>query len=325
MQQAQRATTGGPIGAEDAWDLLLTARRAIDQGRRGPVLGFAWGRHGFAAADPEAAEIVIEPAAAALRRCVHPLDEAARELIGLHLAHALCPRQRGHVVALLGQSLDGYIATRGGQSQYINGAGSLTHLHRLRALSDAVIIGVNTAIADRPRLTTRRVPGPHAVRVVIDPNGRLPPESGLIADGVAQTLVLRAAEEGEEGERPLSAQATALHLPAGTGRLDPACLIAALAARGLTRLLVEGGGVTVTRFLEAGLLDRLQLAVSPLLIGKGRPALTIPPAERLDQALRPPCRRHLLGEEDVLFDLDLRSFGGWSAAPSPLPAVVPRP
>ena len=72
----------------------------------------------------------------------------AREIQGLHLAHALGPA--GHVVAMLGQSLDGFIATRRGHSRYINGEGSLTHLHRLRALSDAVVIGVGTAVADGP-------------------------------------------------------------------------------------------------------------------------------------------------------------------------------
>ena len=71
-------------------------------------------------------------------------------------------------------------------------------------------------------------------------------------------------------------------------------------------MLVEGGGITVGRFLEAGLIDRLQLAVSPLIIGAGRPALPVAPAERLDQALRPACSRHLLGE-DVLFDLRFAS------------------
>ena len=65
----------------------------------------------------------------------------------------------------------------------------------------------------------------------------------------------------------------------------------------MTRLLVEGGGVTVGRFLDAGLLDRLQLAVSPVIIGAGRPALPVRPADRLDQAIRPACTRHLLGED----------------------------
>src|SRR5262245_15144180 len=89
------------------------------------------------------------------------------------------PLRRGRVddvmaVGQLGQSLDGRIATPSGHSHYINGPAGLAHLHRLRALVDAVVIGVGTALADDPQLTVRRVSGPQPVRVVIDPNGRLP-------------------------------------------------------------------------------------------------------------------------------------------------------
>ena len=77
------------------------------------------------------------------------------------------------VVGQIGQSLDGRIATATGHSHYINGPAGLAHLHRLRALVDAVVIGVGTALADDPQLTVRRVAGPEPARVVIDPNGRL--------------------------------------------------------------------------------------------------------------------------------------------------------
>jgi riboflavin biosynthesis pyrimidine reductase len=82
-------------------------------------------------------------------------------------------------------------------------------------------------------------------------------------------------------------------------------VIETLRARGLRRILVEGGGVTVSRFLQAGALTRLHVTVAPLLIGSGRHALSLPPIATLDQALRPPCRLFHLGN-DVLFDLDLR-------------------
>src|ERR1700754_3479338 len=78
------------------------------------------------------------------------------------------------VVGQLGQSLDGRIATETGHSHYVNGPSGLAHLHRLRALVDAVVVGVGTALADDPQLTVRRVSGPQPARVVIDPNGRLP-------------------------------------------------------------------------------------------------------------------------------------------------------
>jgi riboflavin biosynthesis pyrimidine reductase len=70
-------------------------------------------------------------------------------------------------------------------------------------------------------------------------------------------------------------------------------------------VLVEGGGITVSRFLAAGVVDRLHVTVAPLLIGSGRPALTLEPIDTLRQALRPRCRHFHLGD-DILFDLDLR-------------------
>src|SRR4029079_2769756 len=94
------------------------------------------------------------------------------------------------VVGQIGQSLDGRIATESGHSKYINGPAGLTHLHRLRALVDAVVIGAGTAIADDPQLTVRRAAGPQPARVVIDPNGRLDSKAKVFsADGVRRILV----------------------------------------------------------------------------------------------------------------------------------------
>jgi riboflavin biosynthesis pyrimidine reductase len=91
------------------------------------------------------------------------------------------------------------------------------------------------------------------------------------------------------------------------GRFDPRVVVQALRDLGYRRILVEGGGITISRFLQVGALDRLHVTVAPLLIGSGRPALTLHPILSLQQALRPPCRHFRLGD-DILFDLDLRSL-----------------
>lgn len=319
------------LGVDEAWALLLALRHRIDSsaGQAANVdLGSASCSGRCVSAEPEPADLIVDPITGLRRSGARPLNGATTELVDLHLAHVMRSRDQGYVIALLGQSLDGFIATRHGQSRYINGSQSLTYLHRVRALSDAVVIGVSTAVVDAPRLTTRHCMGPHAVRVVIDPRGRLPNDSGLLRDDTAPTLVLRAAE-GEPREVTLSGHAIALYLPAIEGRIAPATVIAALAERGMTRLLIEGGGVTVSRFLEAGLLHRLQLAIAPLILGAGRPALPVKPVEQLDQALRPTARRYLMGE-DVLFDLCLERSPGADRAPQQdrpagTPASVPAP
>src|SRR5262245_16110284 len=97
------------------------------------------------------------------------------------------------VVGQCGQSIDARIATATGHSHYINGAAGLTHLHRLRALVDAVVVGVGTALADDPQLTVRHVAGPQPARVVIDPSGRLPTSARLFAaDGVRRLVIVAA-------------------------------------------------------------------------------------------------------------------------------------
>jgi diaminohydroxyphosphoribosylaminopyrimidine deaminase/5-amino-6-(5-phosphoribosylamino)uracil reductase len=100
------------------------------------------------------------------------------------------------VVGQIGQSLDGRAATTTGHSHYINGADGLDHLHRLRALMDAVVVGVGTALADDPLLTVRRVAGPHPARVIIDPRGRLPATARAFRDDGVRRLVLTAGSAG---------------------------------------------------------------------------------------------------------------------------------
>jgi diaminohydroxyphosphoribosylaminopyrimidine deaminase / 5-amino-6-(5-phosphoribosylamino)uracil reductase len=204
------------------------------------------------------------------------------------------------VVGQIGQSLDGRAATMTGHSHYINGAEGLDHLHRLRALMDAVVVGVGTALADDPLLTVRRVAGPHPARIVIDPNGRLPATARAYRDDGVRRLVITA--EGSGTQPPIGVECIAL--PSEHGRLDPRDVLRSLAARGLRRILVEGGPATVARFLEARCLDRLHVVVAPIILGGGRSSLDLAPIARCEQALRPHTVTHVLGNE-VLFDCDL--------------------
>ncbi len=219
--------------------------------------------------------------------------------------HIFGPLRRGQiddlvVVGQCGQSIDARIATASGHSHYINGETGLIHLHRLRALVDAVVIGVGTAIADDPQLTVRRVEGPNPARVVIDPSGRLPSTARLLtADGTRRLII-----SAVEAPAALPTGVEVVRLPVRDGQVGPAAIIAALAARGFCRILIEGGADTVSRFLAAGCLDRLHVLVAPIILGAGRSSLTLPPIERLDEAMRAPMRAHSLGG-DVLLDCDL--------------------
>jgi riboflavin-specific deaminase-like protein len=206
------------------------------------------------------------------------------------------------VVAQMGQSIDGRVATESGHSKYINGPAGLDHLHRLRALVDAVVVGVGTAVADDPQLTVRRVSGPSPVRVVIDPRGRLPASAQMWAeDGVRRIAIV-----GPEAQPKLCAGIEILRVDLTSGRAAPAAILQALASAGLRRILIEGGARTMSGFLTAGCLDRLHIVVAPMLLGAGQPSVELKPVEFAHDALRPPVRAHLLADE-VLFDIDLSS------------------
>jgi diaminohydroxyphosphoribosylaminopyrimidine deaminase / 5-amino-6-(5-phosphoribosylamino)uracil reductase len=213
------------------------------------------------------------------------------------------PSARPFLIAQLGQSLDGRIATPAGESQWINNAAALDHLHRVRSLVDAVAVGVRTVMLDDPMLTVRRVPGRNPARVVIDPSGRMPAGARCLADDGVRRLVVTAKDytPGNGVE--------AVTLERTNGRIGCKEIVQALFSRGLKRVLIEGGASTISAFMEARAVDRLHVLVAPLILGSGKPGLEFSPAPCLADALRPKTRAYQLAGGDVLFDCDMRAAG----------------
>lgn len=294
--------TAEPLDAHGAWLIVRELGRLARAGS--PLLERTWFRvergagavqvpreHGALWVDPQAdtgfgGQLALLPEVSALLRLYLPL--------------CLGARSRELVIAHLGQSLDGQIATSTGASRNVTSDENLTHVHRLRALCDAVLVGASTVERDDPQLTTRKVSGDNPARVVIDPLLRTL-SARLWRDRAARTLVV--CESGRAQRARLPDEVEVVEVPRAGGQLGPAQIVMELQKRGLSRLLVEGGGLTVSRFLQARVAQRLHLCVSPLLLGSGRPGLALPSIERLDQALRPKTRRFELGE-DVLFDCE---------------------
>lgn len=195
------------------------------------------------------------------------------------------------VVGQMAQSLDGFIATRSGDGAGLSGTEDHEHLHRLRALVDAVVVGASTVAGDDPRLTVREVPGGHPTRVVLDPRARVPRTSRVLTDGEAPTLWF----VGPDAEVPPTApHVEVVELPAP---FEPSQVLALLRGRGLGRVLVEGGGHTVSTFLNDGCLDRLYVTTVPVLLGDGVPGVRGVPRDRVGDATRLPSRRFTLGED----------------------------
>jgi len=290
--------------AERAWAALLAVAEA-----RGPQPKNAGDCFGLDAAGGLCPTPCDDPAA--LLRW-HPAEgwaaatsapAAAAAVIELYLPVLNASLEAPLVVGHLGQSLDGFIATQSGDSDYVTGPQNILHLHRMRALCDAVIVGAETVAADDPSLTARHAGGHSPVRVVIDPRRRLAPTRGVFTDSAAPTLLVCDAAHAERGSWP---GMDIIGLPSGPAGLDLAALLSALHARSLASVFVEGGGKTVSAFLAQGLLDRLQIAVAPIVIGSGRPGVQLPARQQLAECMRLAPRIYIMGG-DVFFDCDLRS------------------
>jgi riboflavin-specific deaminase-like protein len=231
--------------------------------------------------------------------CTLPLDDPRRPMFDLYLPLCGASADRPLTIAHVGQSLDGYIATAAGDSFYVNGPDNILHLHRLRALCDAVVVGAGTVAADNPRLTVRLTSGTHPLRVIIDPARRLGDDAHVFNDGLAPTLRVVSSPQAAAGAVP------ELVVAQTADGLDLVDLLRQLHLRGCRRVFIEGGGITVSAFLRAGLLDRLHIAIAPLLIGEGRRALRLPAQDRLQDCLRLSVRVFAMGT-DTLYDCTLR-------------------
>ena len=204
------------------------------------------------------------------------------------------------IIGQLGQTLDGRIATETGHSRYVNGPASLTHLHRLRACVDAVLVGIGTALADDPQLNVRLTKGVNPVRIVLDPSARLTPNAKVWHEDGTRRLWL--VNNIPSSPMPLGVELIVLNTP--SGHIDPKDILRALHARGLRRVLIEGGAETVSRFMRAGCMDRLHLLVAPIIMGSGRPAFNLPAIQTMDEALRLHTKAYVL-EDEVVYDIDL--------------------
>ena len=305
MQPRTGDAAGVVVGADAAWSLVLAAA-----GASGTITAAARPATFSVGDDLRLAPVRPDDPSALL--AWHPgrgwtlllsPDHPQHAFIDLYLPICGATSTNPITVGHLGQSLDGFIATRAGDSQFVTGPENILHLHRMRALCDAVVVGAGTVAADDPLLTTRQVSGPNPLRVVFDPGHRLDAHYRIFSDAETPTLYACSDVHLRDGESRFGA-ADILPLACVGDTSQVAQLLAALRARGCHRVFVEGGGVTVSAFLEAGLLDRLQMAVAPLIVGNGKPAIRLEPKDVLSDCQRPAYRVFRMGG-DVLFDCDL--------------------
>jgi GTP cyclohydrolase II len=199
----------------------------------------------------------------------------------------------GQVIGQLRQSLDGFIASRSGDAGLHEDRGDHGHLQRLRALVDAVVVGASTVLAEDCSLAVEDVPGRSPVRVVLDAAAKVGADARVLADDGVPTLWIVSRDAMVPDGLPASVEV--VRLPAED--FAPRRVLDVLHARGMGRVLVEGGGNTVSRFLEAGALDRLYLTTAPVLVGDGVPGIRFSGSDVLAEARTAPVRRFVFGQD----------------------------
>lgn len=211
---------------------------------------------------------------------------------------------RPHVVLKSAMTLDGRIATRTGESQWITGEAARAYGHRLRDRADAIVVGMGTVRADDPLLTSRVPRGRNPVRVVLDATLSIPLDAQLVRTARdVPTIVVGATKAANAREQALAdAGVQVLRLPARRGRIAIAPLLESLFGRGINQVLVEGGAEVAGAFVDAGLVDEVRLFVAPMLFGgAAKNAIAGEGVARLADALRLE-RMHVtrLGEDLLL-------------------------
>ncbi len=180
------------------------------------------------------------------------------------------------IVVSVATSLDGFISDDGPHRLVLSSPEDLEEVHRLRAQSDAILVGGETVRRDDPSLATRLPAGfelrrqrgvaPHPIKATITRSGDLPPESKFFTEGDAPKLVYCEASVAAGLERRLGSRASVIPLQEGAHVAQT--IVADLARRGVGQLMIEGGARTIGLFLDAGLVDAVRLAVAPVVCGE---------------------------------------------------------
>lgn len=207
------------------------------------------------------------------------LEAEARELNTAYVHH----RETGRpfVLLKLAQTLDGRIATRNGHSQWITGEAARNRVHLMRSRADAVLVGIDTVLADDPRLTVRHVEGRQPRRIVLDSRARTPLDARILNGEAPATVCVTEAAPADRINALKQKGAEVLVVEGGDGGgsgdegggVPVGSLKSALGRAGIVTLMVEGGSRVAASFLRERAVDRIACFVAPCILGAGIPSI----------------------------------------------------
>ena len=194
-------------------------------------------------------------------------------------------------IGQIGQSLDGKIALLNGNSHYINDKNSISYLHSLRSICDAVVVGVNTIRKDDPLLTTRAIKGPNPQRIIIDPSLKLTNKYQVFKDGMPNIIFTHSKKNKKFNNTQI------YKLPE---RNFTNLIYQNINRLGYKLVLVEGGSKTISKFLENKLLNIMQFIIAPTIIGSGINSINIEPITNLKNVIRTKNNIFKFGKEIIV-------------------------
>jgi len=239
------------------------------------------------------------------------LEEECRELNEAHFK--LMTTGLPLVTIKFAQTLDGRIATAKGDSQWISSEEFQKLAHRLRAIHDAILVGIDTVLADNPRLTVRLVKGRNPTRIILDSRLRMPLDSEVVRNR-NEAPVLIATTAHADKERRSQLQELGVEVlevpPDASGGIDLKHLLRALGERNISSLLVEGGAKVITSFLRQKLVDKLVVAIAPKIMGRGIDAVGELNITQISQALKLNFQKVSRVGEDVIIEARIDRSAG---------------
>ena len=194
-------------------------------------------------------------------------------------------------IGQIGQSLDGKIALLNGNSHYINDKNSISYLHSLRSICDAVVVGVNTIRKDDPLLTTRAIKGPNPQRIIIEPSLKLTNKYQVFKDGMPNIIFTHSKLNKKFNNTQI------YKLPE---KNFTNLIYQNINRLGYKLVLVEGGSKTISKFLENKLLHIMQFIISPTIIGSGINSINIEPITNLKNVIRTKNNIFKFGKEIIV-------------------------
>ncbi|MFQ5685959.1 MAG: bifunctional diaminohydroxyphosphoribosylaminopyrimidine deaminase/5-amino-6-(5-phosphoribosylamino)uracil reductase RibD [Candidatus Scalindua sp.] len=210
-----------------------------------------------------------------------------------------------YVTVKYAQTLDGRVATKTGDSQWISSEASRKYVHSLRSTNDCVMVGAGTVTADNPQLTVRHVKGKNPLRIIVDSKLRIPVKSSVLTDNNSHLTIVATTSSAPSGKvtavKKLGVEVLIIK-KVKSGRVSLLSLLKELGRRDITSVLVEGGSEIITSLLKANLVDKMIIPIAPKIIGKGLEAIGDLNINKMKDAIQFSSFKTMKKGDDLIFE-----------------------